>query len=432
MSGLAKYCKNVGMIVSGSDVAESIYTRELENIGIRVFYTHKRRNVRGVEIVVYNAAINEDNPELCAARDNRKLLIKRSELLGMIIDKYSERICVAGCHGKTTVTAMLSHIFCEAGSNPTCFIGGRCLKEGNFTFGDSNIVIAEACEFKRNFLDIHPNYVVVTNIDNDHMDCYRDMEDLKEAYRLFSRNAVCYWNGSDSLSCSLQKVGDLSYGKSTEVDYRAENLSEKDACFSFDVIKRGCFLCRIELKILGEYNVMNALAAVAVADDLGISTERIVLALSLFSGIERRNEWLGRLFGIDCYADYAHHPHEIAASLITFHKLTKGRLVVVFQPHTYSRTRLLMMDFVEALREEENLIVYSTYPAREEYDAKGSAYLLKTQLPCALYADTPERLFSLLRKRTKDGDVVLFLGAGNLYDIVKKEIKNSRADKANS
>lgn len=432
MSGLAKYCKNVGMIVSGSDVAESVYTRELEKIGIRVFYTHKRRNVHGIEIVVYNAAIDEDNPELCAARDNRKILIKRSELLGMIIDQYSERICVAGCHGKTTVTAMLSHIFCEAGRNPTCFIGGRCLKEGNFRLGDSNIVIAEACEFKRNFLDIHPNYVVVTNIDNDHMDCYRDMEDLKDAYRLFSRNAVCYWNVNDSLSCSLRKTGDSTYGKSTQADYRVENLTEKNARFSFDVIKCGCFLCRIELKILGEYNVMNALAAVAVADDLGISPKRIVSALSAFSGIERRNEWIGRLFGIDCYADYAHHPHEIAASLITFHKLTKGRLVVVFQPHTYSRTRLLMRDFVEALSEEKNLIVYSTYPAREEYDADGSAYLLKTHLPRALYADTPERLFSLLRKSTKYGDVVLFLGAGNLYDIVKKEVKNSRPSEANS
>lgn len=428
MSGLAKYCGEIGMSVSGSDLAESVYTRELEESGIRVFYGHNRRNIRGVKIVVYNAAIDEDNPELCAARDNHKILIKRSELLGMIMDSYSERICVAGCHGKTTVTAMLAHIFCAAGRDPAYFIGGRCSTEGNFAFGGSGTVIAEACEFKRNFLDLHPDYAVVTNIDNDHMDCYRDMEDLKDAYRAFGRNAVCYWNADDPRSFSLRKPGDILYGNASEADYRAENVCEDAARYSFDVIKRGSFLCRISLKILGKYNVANALAAVAVADDRGIPTECVAAALSDFSGIERRNEWLGTLFGADCYADYAHHPHEIAASLETFHKVAKGRLSVVFQPHTYSRTRLLMQDFIDVLSCENDLIIYSTYPAREEYDAEGSAYTLKTRLACARYADSPDRLFSLLRKKTENGDVILILGAGNLYDIVKREIKNNRAD----
>ena len=417
MSALATYCKNVGMVVSGSDILDGQTVKNLQNDGITVFIGHDRKNAHGADIIVYNSAISEDNPEYQFALDHQKPLLKRSELLSLIEKKHNFSIAVSGCHGKTTATSMLAHIFIKANKHPTCFIGGEDKTFGNFVMGDG-VFITEACEFKKNFLTLSPDIAVVLNIDNDHLDCYGNMEQLKKAYKKFCSNKISVINADDKNAVSISGACSITYGITEPATFRAKNIVEEKG-LKFSLYVNGVYKSIIRLKVSGKHNVYNALAAIACAMEYGISLGIIKRALSSFTGVYRRQEILGEINGCIIEADYAHHPKEIQS-------VANQDDLVVFQPHTYSRTKILISDFTLALKNNQTIIL-PTYPAREEYDVEGSGYALYQSLQSvgadSTYADNNEMLFKTLDSKTKHYKRILFLGAGDIYFIAKKYAK---------
>ncbi len=412
MSALAKYCKTAGALVSGSDIAQSATTDDLQNSGINIFIGHDRKNAKGADVIVYNSAISENNPEYQFAKDNNKTLVSRSELLAAIEKEHNYSIAVSGCHGKTTTTAMLAHIFIKANKRPVCFIGGEDKTYGNFVSGDG-VFITEACEYKKNFLRLSPDIAVVLNIDNDHLDCYGNMEKIKSAYKKFISGRKSVINADDKNAVSISDISSITYGITQPAVYRAKNIDDTDG-IKFSLYVNGSYRTKIKLSISGKHNVYNALAAIACATEYGISLGVIKTALANFNGIYRRQDVLGVKKETIIEADYAHHPNEISAVL-------KSGDFVVFQPHTYSRTKLLMGEFVNVLKQYDCVII-PTYAARENYDVDGSGYALYQQLKQVgncVYADTKEKLFDLLDKKVGLYKRIMFLGAGDIYEYAK-------------
>ena len=420
MSAIAKWLIKENSLVSGSDINKNDMFIELENLGVKIFIGHAKENIlsNDIDLVIYNSAINEENIELKTAKELNIPIVKRSEFLGGIINLYKNKIGISGCHGKTTVTAMLTHVFDKEGLNPTSFIGGEDNVYSNFLGGDRNFIIFEACEFKKNFLDFNSDLAVVLNMDNDHLDSYSSFDEIVKTYNEFSKNALLIYNADDKNCLKLQNQSFISFGIENKCMYMAENLKEKEGKYSFNLYEYGRNLGRICLNIVGKHNVYNALATIAVARKYQISFDKIKKALKEFTGVKRRNEFLGEFNGKKIYADYAHHPTEIKAVL----KSINQDFLIVFQPHTYSRTKNLMQDFVEAFKEVENLIIYSTYSAREEYQKEGSAFSLYEHLnKKVLYADNKDNLKDLIINCNKKS--VMFLGAGDIYDIAKEIVK---------
>ena len=422
MSGLAKFCLMKGFSVSGSDRVSSAETKKLSALGGKIYIGHSAANVRGAELVVYSSAIDGDNPEIRYAVRNGIPILKRSELLGRILETYPYTVAVSGSHGKTTATAMLAEILIADGRDPAVFLGGESKSFGNFRSG-SGCAVAEACEYKRNFFDIRPDIAVVLNIDHDHVDTFKDKKSAAEAFAVFARGAKCVINADDDYARSISGVCSVTFGIKNPACFTAKYIS-KDAEKAFTVYAYGRKLGRIKLKVAGEHNVYNALAATAAARELNVGFSAIKTALCAFDGVKRRNEYLGELCGAKCFADYAHHPTEIRAVL----RALKEKTLVVFQPHTYSRTASLMNDFVDALRLPDGLIIYKTYPAREKYSAAGDAKTLyenaaKEYGQKVKYAGGRAELEREIRTLLKGYSRVLFLGAGDVYDVAKKMIK---------
>jgi len=421
MSALAKYCVLCGYNVSGSDEKNVRETCEFLSCDCKLFTGHSAKNVKNAEAVIYSGAIDDNNPEIIEAKGKNIPLIKRSELLGSILKSYKNSVAIAGSHGKTTATSMLVHVFERANKSPLAFIGGEDKKFGNFTCGNGDTVITEACEYKHSFLDLNATVSVALNVDNDHLDCYGNMENLTLAFRRFLSNGIAVINADDSRLKSITGECVVSFGIKEIASYKAEKLCKnKSGGYSFNLLRYGVKQGRINLRILGKHNVYNALSAITVASIFGIDFLTIKRALEQFGGVGRRMESLGYLYGTPCYADYAHHPSEIKASLSAFNVNTKD--VIVFQPHTYSRTKLLLTDFVKTLSGVET-VIYSTYPARETFDAKGSAYVLYRELKKAGgktdYASTPHELFYLLKRYEESGGRIIFVGAGDIYQLAK-------------
>lgn len=415
MSSLAAFLLKEGYRVSGSDAAESPYTERLRSMGARVCVPHSAQNIRGEDIIIYNSAIPPDNAELVYARTLGKMLFSRAEFLALVAGEFSHAIFVAGSHGKTTTAAMLSHIFLAAQKNFVCHIGGNDLLLTNFfSCGDKKeFFISEACEYKKNISLLHGETAVLLNSDPDHMECYSCMEELNGVFLNYlsqAKNKIIPARG-------FQRVSGAVTFALKGADYYAENISCRGERYSFDIIERDEFLCGVQLNVRGKHNVLNALAAAAAAGVYGIGGTAIKAGLQAFRGVERRFEFIGRINGAEAYCDYAHHPKEISAALATAKGVTAGRLFVVFQPHTYSRTRFLMDDFVSALKWEERLVIYTTFPAREKYDSAGSAAALAQNIGCP-YAESVNALRSFV-SGAENGDVILFLGAGDIYSIAK-------------
>lgn len=447
MSGLAKWCRIKGLSVSGSDKKPFSTALGLQNLGIKVFFGHSAKNVVGAEAVVYTSAVPEDNEELAAAKKRGIPIIKRSELLGYILKKYPRSIAVSGSHGKTTVTAMLWEIFEAAGEKPAVFLGGEYGARGNFTAGGTpeKFALAEACEYKGNFLDIKPDLCVVLNVDNDHLESFGGAEAERAAFRKFASNGVSVINADDEGALKAAGEASVTFGIENSAMFAAKNLTAngKNGGYSFTVYEHGVRAGRVELKIRGRYNVYNALAAIAAARTSGISFRAAKKALSSFSGVKRRNERIGTFCGKAVFADYAHHPAEINAFLEG--KKEEGKkYVAVFQPHTYSRTRILKEEFIKVLSREPRLIIYKTFPAREKFDKSGDAKTLyeeiykerakidkervKSSAACeedfdclkctlALYAETKEELIGAIKLRLAGAEEILFVGAGDIYEI---------------
>ena len=415
MSGLALFLQKQGFCVAGSDIAAGSMTAKLEEEGIRVHYGHAPERIGIADAIVVNSAIAEDDVELAEARRRNIPVYSRAELLHLVAACFENSVGIAGCHGKTTATAMCAHVLEECSGSCSAHIGGEDFDYGNFHFGGDRYFVTEACEYKGNFLKLEPNLAVVLNTDKDHLECYGSAENLRAAYAEFARRAdgaiVC---GEDEIVNMVRPS--LTFGMSDGFDVSASNVRSSGGKYSFHL--------RICGEVYGKHNIYNALAAAAVAEYYGYPPSFAAEGLKKFRGIRRRFEPLGRLNGAELIADYAHHPREISASLHTAEEICGGRLFVVFQPHTYSRTKLLFGDFVSVLSGVENLVIYKTYPAREYFDADGSALTLSEHLPNSLYIESVRELEIYLRCSLGAGDVALFLGAGDIYFAAKQIVRN--------
>lgn len=415
MSALARLLHDRGDCVRGSDMQENAFVRELRKAGIPVHIGETEEIVE--ETVVYTGAIPCGQPQLKAARAAGKRLVPRAQLLGEIASSFPHVVSVAGCHGKTTTTSMLAHIFFKGGRPFTSHIGGEDLAFGNYHSTGGEYFLTEACEFQRSFLSLKSEVAIILNTDLDHTDCYKDEDDLFDAYRAFAERASrLVVNGDDVRARTLPHA--LSFGLGCG-DIRAEQLKSVGERYSFTVFERGIELVRIKLNVVGRVMVYDALAAFAAARLMGFSAEEIKAGLESFRGVGRRFEAVGTLSGVPVVCDYAHHPREIAAVFETAQRMCFGTVRLVFQPHTYTRTRDFMEEFVAVLKRAENPIIYKTYAAREPFEAEGSAYMLVAKLPEAIYVQSPSQLKKRLTELIRPDDLILALGAGDIFDITK-------------
>ena len=415
MSGLAKYLLKLGKMVGGSDISANEYTDELKEKGVKIDFENFADDIENYDVIIYTDAIKDENLRLRKAKSLSKPTITRGKFLYEVSRNFDNVIAVSGCHGKTTCSAMLTHIFAAAQKSFASHIGGKDATFSNFYFCGSEFLITEACEYKKNFLHLKPDVAVILNSDADHLECYGDENEVKAAYVEFAGNA----KKTVLLYKDLPQVPGISFGFDKSADYFASNIKTNSGVCSFTVHENGKTLGEISLSIYGKHNVLNALASTAVARYFGIDFEIIRAGLHSFKGVERRFEKLAEIHGIMYYADYAHHPNELRASLKTVRKITKGKIFVVFQPHTYSRTRLLFSEFKRVLTPLNDLLIYKTFAAREYYDDAGSALTLSQSIKRAYYGDCPEDIKDFIAGAS-DGDTVIFLGAGDIYFIAKQ------------
>jgi len=428
MSGIAEVLLNLGFKITGSDLRKTETTERLEQLGAQIFYGHREENVHDVDVVVVSSAVKSDNPEVQKARELFIPVIQRAEMLAELMRiKYS--VAVAGAHGKTTTTSLISSVLGQAGIDPTCVIGGKLNSLGsNAKLGSSKFLVAEADESDGTFLLLFPTIAVVTNIDLEHLDFYKDIHEIKNAFLTFLNKVpfygldiICIDNSNIQSLIPQLKRRYMTYGLSKQADLRAENINYKGVKTSFKVIYKGEDLGDIDLSLPGIHNVVNALAACGVGIELDIPFETIKEALKGFSGIQRRLEikWDGSIKLID---DYGHHPTEIRATLLAIRKMWKGRIVVVFQPHRYTRTKALMHEFVTSFNEADVLIVTEIYPASEEKIEGVTGKVLSEKIRASghknvMFALTKEDAADKVLKLAKSGDVVITLGAGDIYKI---------------
>ncbi len=416
MSALARLMAGKGFPVRGSDDSESNFTKMLRGDGISVCIGREEEITE--ELVVYTGAIGEDHAQLKRAREAGKRLYSRAQFLGLVAQWYPEVLSVAGCHGKTTTSCMLAHIFRAAGAPFTCHIGGEDLDLGNFYAAGDRYFITEACEFQRSFLALHSAIAVILNCDLDHTDCYKDEKEVLDAYAQFADQAkVVIVNADDVRARGIPHTWDFGIYNGRIRAGRLRSIGER---YAFTVMENEIPVVRIKLGIVGKVHVYNALAAYTAARLCGITGEEIRRGLEAFHGVKRRFEQIGTLGGHPVICDYAHHPREIAATIATAERLTAGTVRVVFQPHTYTRTRDLLEDFISVLRKTESPIIYRTYSAREPYDYAGSAVRLAACIPDARYCQSPRQLSEKIRERCEEGDLILVLGAGDIYEIAKQ------------
>lgn len=431
MSGLAKILLQENFKISGSDAKPSPLTEQLKAMGACVFYGQSAKNLsRDIAAVVYTAAIQKDNEELCEAKRLQIPLLSRAELLGQMMANYDVPVAVAGTHGKTTTTSMLSHILLSSGKKPTISVGG-ILKAigGNVFVGESEIFVTEACEYTNSFLHFSPKIGVILNIDADHLDFFKDLADIRSSFRRFASllpaDGALVINGeiplleeiTRDLTCKV-----ITFGLTRESLYRAENISfDSLGNVSFDARKGEEALGRIALSVKGRHNACNALAALACAALLKIPFSSVQKGLRDFTGTDRRFEYKGRRNGFTIVDDYAHHPAEIRATLECAANYPRKELWCVFQPHTYTRTKTLFGDFIEALLAADHVILTDIYAARET-DTLGvsSAKLweaLKEKGCDAYYIPDFKEVENFLLSRCQEGDLLITMGAGDVSAI---------------
>ena len=416
MSALAKLLSVYNYSVSGSDGVKSEALDALAFYGVQAFVGEEenRRQLLEADVVVVTDAIGLEHVELVAAKKLKKRILSRSELLEGVCQEFSNVVAVAGSHGKTTCTSMCAHVLKSCGVPFTAHIGGEDQRFGNFYYSGEEYLVSEACEYKRNLLKIPSDTAILLNVDNDHMECYKDGEDLTKCFYQFCKRAKTAFVCADDERCA--KFGFSTFGISNPLaDYRATEIRKKNERYSFTVEEYGKALCRVKLQAIGYCNVYNALAAFAAMRSYGFHEREISRGLENFVAVKRRFERIGQYRGADFICDYAHHPREIRSTLSTAQGVCRGNLYVVFQPHTYSRTKLLLREFIEVLQPIKNLMIYKTFPAREKYDAMGSAEFLAREVGGCLYAENVNVLKTWLKKTVKEGDAVLFLGAGDIY-----------------
>ena len=433
MSGLAEILHEEGFTISGSDSKESDLTKTLAAKGIKVIYGQSADNITsGIDLVVYTAAIHESNPEFAAAKAAGIPMLTRAELLGQIMDNYDYSIAVAGTHGKTTTTSMISEILLAAQTDPTISVGGILSSiHGNLRVGDSEYFISEACEYTNSFLNFRPRYSIILNIEAEHLDFFKDLEAVKASFCTFAAQVppdghiVANFDDQNTLD-ALKPLGRplFTFGLTDKANVYAKNIERRGAQTEFDAFYNGELFTHISLRVPGLHNVQNALAATAAAICLGIDPTSVSYGLAGFTGAGRRFEFKGKFNGADVYDDYAHHPGELKALLDAVEPLGYKRIITVFQPHTYSRTKALFDDFAEQLRRPNLTYLAEIYAAREQNTLGISSADLARAIPGAVYLGSFEALEKNLRETAAPGDIIMTVGAGDVYKLGEKLVHN--------
>ena len=427
MRPLGLVLKGMGMLVTGSDMNSSVSTDELIANGIRVSIGHSEENIVGADCIIRTAATHNDNPEIAAARSLGIPLFERAQAWGVIMQAYKNAVCISGTHGKTTTTSMVTHILMEAGTDPTVMIGGYLpLLRAGHRVGNGDTIVLESCEYCDSFLNFYPTLAVVLNVEADHLDYFKDLADVQKSFRKFALLSTggVLANGDDPHTLeAMEGVDCVTFGLKESNRVRAANICPDWR--HLDVVCDGEFYCHIDLKVLGRHNALNALAAAGTAWMLGIPGEAVTRGLATFSGAERRMQFKGTYRGADIYDDYAHHPDELAATIEAVRTMHYDRLVVAFQPHTYPRTTALFDNFVHELQKADHVVLAEIYAARERNTVGISSRDLMEKIPGSVYCQTLPEVTSYLRTIAREGDVILTVGAGDIYRAGEALLKDN-------
>ncbi len=424
MAPLAEVLHGFGMEITGSDSKESATVLHLRSLGIPVTIGHYAESVTGTQMVIRTAAVHDDNPEIVAARSLNLPVVERAEAWGALMTDYRNALCISGTHGKTTTTSMCTHIAMAAQLDPTVMIGGTLpLLHSGHRVGKGDTIIMESCEYCDSFLAFHPTIAVILDIEADHLDYFKDLADVEKSFRLFAQlvpenTGAVVANADDANTMATLAGLDrpvLTYGITNKADVSARSLTYLNGLPSFDVYYRDDFFTHVELQVPGQHNVSNALAACASAILLGIDPRAVSAGLGSFHGAGRRFEPKGHCRGADIYDDYAHHPGELCALLDAVERLGYRRVIVAFQPHTYSRTHALFDEFVQQLRRPDITVLAEIYAAREQNTLNLHSRDLAALIPGASAFDTLPEVTEYLRSIAQPGDLILTVGAGDIY-----------------
>lgn len=437
MSSFAELLHAKGFTITGSDWHESKITKHLEQLGIQVVYGQSAENITNeINLVVYTAAVKSTNPEYQEAKRLGIPMMDRAAMIGQVMKNYSSAIAIAGTHGKTTTTSIASHIFLEADLDPTISVGGILHAiGGNIRIGHSEHFITEACEYTNSFLKFCPTVGIILNIEEDHMDFFKDIEDIRNSFRKFAElipshgtliinaDIPCYEDITKGLSCRV-----ITYGLEHEADFTADNICYDDmGRGSFDALLNGEKTGHYSLNVVGRHNISNSLACLALASLYSIGYDTLQRAFTAFHGTERRFEYKGERNGITIIDDYAHHPTEIRATLTAAQKYPHKTLWCAFQPHTYTRTRAFLKDFAKALADADKIILADIYAAREQDPGDISSQNLADELTAlgkdVYYISSFDEIEKFILKNLVDGDLLITMGAGNIVDIGENLLK---------
>lgn len=435
MSGIAEVLATSGYTITGSDLRPSETTQRLESLGIKVKYGHSAENVKDADVVVISSAVKDKNPEVTGARERRIPVIRRSEMLGELM-RMRYGIGIAGTHGKTTTTSMVGEILSEGGLDPTIVVGGRVVNLGTHArLGNGQFMVTEADEYDRSFLRLTPTIAVVTNLEPEHLDYYRDFTEIKSAFLEFVNKVPFYgrvilcWDEKNLRELISEVERPLTtYGLSPQADLSAHSIRFEENHSTFEVFVRGKKAGQVRLEVPGEHNVKNSLAAAGVALEMDIPWEKIQRGLEKFKGVHRRFEIKGQAKGALVVDDYAHHPTEIEATLKSAKAGWNRRIVAVFQPHLYSRTRDFHQEFGRVLLESDVLVVTDVYPAREDPITGVTGELVwqaakRLGHKSAFYVPRTEDVAPMLTKMVRPDDMVITLGAGDVHKVGTELLK---------
>ncbi len=431
MSGLAEILIYQGYTVTGSDLKSSSITQKLEKMGVRISIGHQAENITGADLLIYTAAVKPNNPELIAAAQAGIPCMDRATLLGEIMKKYPDSIAVSGTHGKTTTTSMIAMIMLEEGLDPTIHIGGELKAIGGTTrIGSSDYFIAEACEYTESFLKLHPTLAVILNIEYDHADYFKDFGEVRNAFlkflNLVPQHGYLLVNGDDQTAVELLQQAScnkITFGiRNDSCAWRAGNITfDNLGCATYNLLYQDEQICEIKLKVPGLHNVSNSLAAIAACSIMGCSAASAAKALQKFSGTGRRFELKGCSEGVTVMDDYAHHPTEVSATLKAASNCGYSRIWCVFQPHTYTRTKFLMNEFSTAFEDADIVILSDIYAAREADTGEVNSAMMADRIAGAgkkvFHIKEFERIAEFLDKNTEPGDLIITMGAGDIYKV---------------
>lgn len=426
MSAIALILKKQGYLVEGSDIHDSPVIKMLRDNQINVYIGHDEKNIKGDETIIYTAAISKDNPELLKAKALGLKIYERAEFLGMIMKNYENVIAISGTHGKTTTTSMIGYMLKKAALDPTILVGAFVSQlGGNFCIGKRDFLVAEACEYVDSFLKFRPTTGIILNIDNDHLDYFKDIEAIKESFFKFASlvpdDGFVIANADDKNVLSvLQRLckNKILFSAKEKADFWARDIKNQDGFYEFDVYHKDDYFSHVKLNIPGFHNIYNALAAISTGYLIGLDKNVITESLQNFCGAARRLEKKGEINGVYLYDDYAHHPTEITSSIESLKSLTEGKLIVIFQPHTFSRLKNLMSDFAKSLSSSDYVVIADVYAAREKNAFGVTSYdlfeVLSKMNPNCKYIGSFEEISDYVMSIAKNGDIVATIGAGDI------------------